>query len=92
MSAGRLTVRVAGMLTWDPCVGAGGEAQVTSIETRDQPDAGWLAATVFTFIFKIKTDRKSLCLLTNTALLPFLGTKPKRLEGERSCSALFFIY
>ena len=29
-----------------PMCGGGGEVQVTSIETRGQPDAGWLAATV----------------------------------------------
>ena len=49
VSAGRLTVRVAGMLVWptrDPCVGGEGEVQVTSIETQGEPDAGWLAATL----------------------------------------------
>ena len=53
VSAGRLTVRVAGMLgffwlTRDPC-GGGGEVQVTSVESRGQPDAGWLAATPCNF-------------------------------------------
>ena len=28
-----------------PMCGGGGEVQVTSIESRGQPDAGWLAAT-----------------------------------------------
>ena len=27
-------------------MGGGGEVQVTSIETRGQPDVGWLAATI----------------------------------------------
>ena len=29
-----------------PVCGGGGEAQVTSIEARGQPDTGWLAATL----------------------------------------------
>ena len=48
VSAGRLTVRMAGMLAWptrDPCVGGGGEVQVSSVESCGQPDAGWRAAT-----------------------------------------------
>ena len=50
MSAGRLTIHVAGMLADRPrthvCVGGEkGEVKVVSIETRGQPDAGWLAAT-----------------------------------------------
>ena len=41
---------MAGMLVdrpGTPCVGwGGGEVKVVSIETRGQPDAGWLAATL----------------------------------------------
>jgi len=39
---------MAGMLVdrpGTPCVGGGGEVKVLSVETRGQPDAGWLAAT-----------------------------------------------
>ena len=34
-------------------MGGGGEVQVTSVETRYQPDAGWLAATITTKNFRM---------------------------------------
>ena len=38
----------AGLTDLGPmCGGGGGEAQVTSVETSSQPDAGWLAPTMF---------------------------------------------
>ena len=43
-----LTVHVVGMLVdrpGTPCMGVGGEVKGVSVETRGQPDTGWLAAT-----------------------------------------------
>jgi len=37
----------AGLTDPEPMCGGGGEVKVVSIEARGQPDAGWLAATIY---------------------------------------------
>jgi len=36
----------AGLTDLGPLCEGGGEVQVTSVESRSQPDAGWLATTI----------------------------------------------
>ena len=72
MSAGRLTVHVAGMLVCpnrDPCVWGEGEVQVTSVETCCQPDAGWIAATV-TYLYQLQIYPTVCKLSSNFLVIP----------------------
>ena len=39
-----------------PMCGGGGKVQVMNVETRGQPDAGWLAATIGHFIGPVQCD------------------------------------
>ena len=35
--------------------GGRGEVKVARVESRDQPDAGWLAATAYTFLIVLRS-------------------------------------
>ena len=52
----------AGLTDPGTMCGGGGEVQVTSVESCSQPDAGWLAATIWHYVYCICTKIGGLLL------------------------------